>query len=189
MTLFCTVEPAVEPVTPAEAKAHLRIDGTADDDLLSGLIRAARQEVEQATGMALIEQNWRLALDRWPVHGTAMLKIHPLRAVQSVTLYGSEGEASVLAPDAYQVDALSRPARIHFAAISPALRMMNGVEIDFSAGYGESGADVPDLLKRAILLLVVHWYDFRAGFGPADQPVSYPAGYDRLIAGYRAGRL
>ena len=66
---------------------------------------------------------------------------------------------------------------------------MNGVEIDFTAGFGEAGADVPDLLKRAILLLVGHWYEFRAGFGPADQPVSYPAGYERLIAFYRAGRL
>jgi uncharacterized phiE125 gp8 family phage protein len=66
---------------------------------------------------------------------------------------------------------------------------MNGVEIDFSAGFGEAGADVPDLLKRAILLLVAHWFEFRAGFGPADQPASYPAGYERLIAGYRAGRL
>jgi len=48
---------------------------------------------------------------------------------------------------------------------------------------------VPDLLKRAILLLVAHWYEFRSGFGPDDQPASFPPGYERLIAGYRAGRL
>jgi uncharacterized phiE125 gp8 family phage protein len=189
MTLFRTVDPPVEPVTLADAKAHLRLDGTADDDFLTGLIRAARQEVEQATGVALIEQSWRLVLDCWPGDGTVLLKVHPLRAVLSVTLYGSEGEASVLAPENYQVDALSRPARIHFETAPPALRAMNGIEIDFSAGFGEAGTDVPDLLKRAILLLVAHWYEFRTGFGPADQPVSYPAGYDRLVAGYRAGRL
>jgi uncharacterized phiE125 gp8 family phage protein len=189
MTLFRTVEPATEPVTLAEAKAHLRLDSTADDNLLTGLIRAARQEVEQATGTALLEQSWRLALDCWPGNGTALLKVYPLREVLSVTLYGSEGEASMLAPENYQVDALSRPARIHFDTAPPALRAMNGVEIDFSAGFGEAGADVPDLLKRAMLLLVTHWYEFRAGFGPAEQPVSYPAGYERLVAGYRAGRL
>ena len=32
---------------------------------------------------------------------------------------------------------------------------------------GESGADVPDGLKRAVTLLASHWFDFRAGFGPA----------------------
>jgi uncharacterized phiE125 gp8 family phage protein len=189
MTLFRTVDPDVEPVTLAEAKAYLRLDGTADDDLLTGLIRAARQEVEQATGTALLEQSWRLLLDCWPKSDTALLKVHPLRAVLSVTLYGSEGEVSVLAAESYQVDALSRPARIHFETAPLALRAMNGVEIDFSAGFGEAGADVPDLLKRAILLLVAHWYDFRAGFGPSDQPVSYPVGYERLISSYRAGRL
>ena len=189
MTLFRTVEPTIEPVTLAEARAHLRLDGTADDDLLTNLIRAARQEVEQATRVALLEQSWRLALDCWPRNGTALLKIHPLREVLSVTLYGSEGEVSVLAPTNYQVDALSRPGRIHFDTAPPALRAMNGIEIDFSAGFGEAGAEVPDLLKRAMLLLVAHWYEFRTGFGPADQPVSYPAGYERLIAGYRAGRL
>ena len=31
---------------------------------------------------------------------------------------------------------------------------MNGIEIDFSAGFGEAGTDVPDLLNRAILVLV-----------------------------------
>jgi uncharacterized phiE125 gp8 family phage protein len=189
MTLFRTVEPTIEPVTLAEAKTHLRIDGTTDDDLLNGLIRAARQEVEQTTGTALLEQSWRLVLDRWPTSDTVLLRVYPLRAVLSVTLYGSEGEASLLAPEAYQTDMLSRPARIHLVAPPLALRAMNGVEIDFTAGFGEVGADVPDLLKRAVLLLVAHWYEFRAGFGPDDQPVSYPPGYDRLIAGYRAGRL
>jgi uncharacterized phiE125 gp8 family phage protein len=189
MTLFRTVDPTIEPVTLTEAKAYLRLDGTADEDLLTGLIRAARQEVEQATGTALLEQGWRLVLDCWPKNGTALLRVHPLREVLSVTLYGSEGEASVLVPENYQVDALSRPARVHFETAPPALRAMNGVEIDFTAGFGEAGADVPDLLKRAILLLVAHWYEFRAGFGPSDQPVSYPVGYERLISSCRAGRL
>jgi uncharacterized phiE125 gp8 family phage protein len=63
MTLIRTVEPAAEPVTLAEAKAHLRLADSSEDDLLTGLIRAARQDVERATGMALIDQHWRLVLD------------------------------------------------------------------------------------------------------------------------------
>ena len=42
MTLIRTVEPAAEPVTLADVKAHLRLDTDADDTLLSGLIAAAR---------------------------------------------------------------------------------------------------------------------------------------------------
>ncbi|QDC03016.1 head-tail connector protein [Mesorhizobium sp. 8] len=189
MTLIRTVDPVAEPVTLAEAKAHLRIDHTDDDELLAGLVRAARQEVERSTGMALLLQSWRLVLDDLPESGCALVRIHPLREVQSVTAFGSEGEGAVVDPATYQVDAVSRPARIHFNASVAPLRAMNGLEIDFTAGFGEAGTDVPDPLKRAILLLVAHWYEFRAGYGPADQPVSYPAGFDRIVAGYRAGRL
>lgn len=189
MTLVRTVAPEAEPVTVAEVKAHLRIAHASEDELLAGLIRAAREDVERATGLALIEQGWRLVLDRWPQGGTATLLRQPVREVISVTAYGSEGEAWRVGTSTYQTDTLSRPARVHFGETPEPLRTLNGVEIDFTAGFGEAGTDVPDTLKRAILLLVAHWYEFRASFGPDDQPVSYPPGYERLIAGWRARRL
>lgn len=189
MTLIRTVDPSAEPVTLAEVKAHLRLDHASEDDLLSGLIRAARDDLERATGMALLDQAWRLVLDQWPRNGCAAVMPHPIREILSVTVYGAEGEASLVDPANYQVDTLSRPARIRFTEAPKPLRAMNGVEIDFTAGFGEAGTDVPDLLRRAILVLVAHWYEFRTDFGPSDQPVSYPAGYDRMIAGYRARRL
>lgn len=189
MTLFRTVEPAAEPVTLADAKAHLRIAHDSEDALLQGLIRAAREDLERATGIALLDQSWRLALDRWPSQGCVLLNVHPVRAVLSVTAYGTEGEASLIDPAAYQLDTLSRPARLHFDARPEPLRVFNGIEIDFTAGYGEAGTDVPDLLKRAILLLVGHWHEFRAHFEPAEQPVSYPAAYERIVSAYRSRRL
>ena len=167
MTLYRTVEPAVEPVTLVEAKAQLRIAHDSEDALLEGLIRAARSEVEAQAGIALTEQSWRLALDEWPPSGIVRLRRHPVREVLSVTVYGREGEAAIVDPG----------------------KCMNGIEIDFAAGFGEAGTDVPDMLKRAIMMLVAHWYEFRGSFRAKDQPVSFPAGFDRMLAGYRAGRL
>ena len=181
MTLIRTAGPSAEPVTLADVKAHLRLDHSSEDELLAGLIRAAREEVERTTGMAL--------LDRWPRDGCAVLAIHPVREILLVTAFGTEGEASLLDPADYQADLVSRPARIHFATPAQPLRAMNGIEVDFTAGFGEAGTDVPDLLRRAIVTLVAHWYEFRTGFGPGDQPVSYPAGYERMVASYRARRL
>ena len=48
---------------------------------------------------------------------------------------------------------------------------------------------MPDLLKRAILMLVAHWFEFRGVAGAADQPVGHPPGYDRIVAAYRRARL
>ena len=189
MTLIRTVAPAAEPVTLAEVKAHLRLSHASEDDLLNGLVRAAREDLERATGLALINQAWRLALDAWPSQGCALLALYPVREILSVTAFGSEGEASLIDPADYLLDPLSRPARLHLDKRPEPLRVFNGIEIDFSAGFGEAGTDVPDLLRRAILVLVAHWYEFRATYGAAEQPVSYPPAYDRMIAHYRARKL
>lgn len=187
MTLFRTVAPAVEPVTLSDAKKTLRLDHDGEDGLIEGLIRAAREEVETSCGLALIEQEWRLAIDRLPPMGRVLLRRHPVQTVKSVTVFGRDGEASLVDPATYRLDAGGRPVRLHFL-VSPS-HAANGVEIDFSAGFGEAGTDVPDLLKRAMLVLVAHWYEFRASYAAAEQPVSFPAGYDRLIAPWRMRRL
>ncbi|MBO6719148.1 MAG: phage head-tail connector protein [Rhizobiaceae bacterium] len=189
MTLFRTAGPDAEPVTLAHAKAELRVDHDSEDDLIEGLIRAAREEVEQTTGLAMIDQGWRLALDRIPPVRCVLIRRGPVRAITAVTAYGSDGEASVLEPSTYQLDSLSRPARMHFEVAPSDLRVFNGIEIDFTAGYGEAGTDVPDLLRRAVLMLVSHWFEFRASFGAGEQPVSLPDGYRRLLASFMARRL
>ncbi|EKF40634.1 hypothetical protein NA8A_19835 [Nitratireductor indicus C115] len=190
MTLFRMLDPAVEPVTLSEVKAHLRIDHTQEDGLIEGLIRAARQEVERATGQALIDQAWRLVLDDWPPQDTVFLRRTPVKAVLAVTLFDADGAGSVIDPATYLLDSVSLPARLHFSRrpLEPG-QALNGIEIDFSAGYGEAGTDVPDLLRRAILMLTGHWYEFRAQYGVADQPVSLPQGFQRLIDAFRMPRL
>lgn len=189
MTLFRISGPDAEPLTLPQAKAELRIDHASEDDLIGGLIRAAREEVEQATGLALIDQTWRLAADHVPASGLLRLRRGPVKEIVSVTTYGSEGEAALVDAADYQLDPLSKPARLHFSKRPGKLRAMNGIEIDFVAGFGEAGADVPDLLKRAMLMLVAHWFEFRASFGARSQPVSYTEGYRRLIAPYQPRRL
>lgn len=189
MTLFRTVDPTVEPVTLNEAKAHLRIDHASEDDLIAGLIRAAREEVEMTTGTALVHQSWRLSLDDWPKGSMLLLRRTPVREVLSVTVFDADGAGAVLDPAGYQLDANAAPARLHLRD-RPAVGLpLNGIEVDFTAGHGEAGTDVPDLLRRAVLMLVAHWFEFRAAFGAEHQPVSLPPGYRRLVQRHATARL
>jgi uncharacterized phiE125 gp8 family phage protein len=189
MTLFRTVEPAVEPVTLAEVKVNLRIDQNSDDDLLSSLIAAARGEVEARTGIALITQSWRLCLDDLPDDGGVKLFRYPVRAITAVTAYDADGAAQVIDPAGWFLDPNSRPSRLYVSGPLPALRRLNGLEIDFDAGFGEAGTDVPDSLLRAIHLLVARWYELRAAFGADSQPAMIPDGFDRLISSFEVPRI
>ena len=51
MSLVMTSGPALEPVSLAEAKAHLRLDDVAEDALLQSLIVTSRLHIEAALGL------------------------------------------------------------------------------------------------------------------------------------------
>ncbi|MGN6548287.1 MAG: head-tail connector protein [Pararhizobium sp.] len=182
MTLFRTEPPSAAPVTLAEAKAHLRVETGDEDALIASLLTAATDHVEVETGLALMSQGWRLCLDDWPRDGIVRLRRTPVRSVDTVTVYDADGVAADLDVSGAVLDGHGRPARL---CLPPALRpgrTLNGIEIDFTAGFGETSADVPETLKRAILLHVAHLYEFRGAVAPEQQPAGIPAGYDRLIA-------
>ena len=185
------MEPAVEPVSAAELRAFLRLDeGDSDAALLSGLIRAARVEVEQATGLALITQRFRLSLDGWPPGGTAAVALHPLTAVLAATLRKADGESAALPAGSCVLDPVPRPARLHFAQQPPAaLPPGHWLEVELQAGFGEAGVDVPDPLRRAVLILAAHWHEVRGPTGSEGRPGVYPAGFERLVAFYQPRRL
>ena len=189
MTMTRIAAPAAEPVTLAEAKAHLRVVDAVEDSMISSLVKAAREEVETATGLALITQDWRLYLDCWPGSGVVRLRRHPVQAVTQVTVYNAAGAPETSVPPVVNLDKASRPARFAMPDTAKAPgRAMNGIEIDFRAGFGSTGVDVPDGLKRAILLLAGHWFEHR-GAGGDGQAAGWPDGFERIIERYRLMEL
>jgi uncharacterized phiE125 gp8 family phage protein len=183
MSLQLITPPALEPVTLADAKAHLKIDTSDDDALIARLIAAARARAEWHLGRALITQGWRQWLDQWPCNGVIEIPLPPLQSVASVTVYALDDSASVLDPATYQVDAASAPARLTLrSSVSPPinLRAINAVALEFTAGYGDSASNVPAPLVEALLELVAFLYEHR-GEAPAELPLDCLA----LLAPFR----
>jgi uncharacterized phiE125 gp8 family phage protein len=189
MALFRITEPAQEPVTISEARAWLRLDHASEDGLIGELIRAARMEVENQTGRSLITQHWRMTFDRWPGRDLIHLPRGPVTSILSVTVYGAGGAPETLAPADYALDPGSDPARLLFERRPETGRRLNGVEIDYACGFGATGAAVPEFVRRAIKMLVVHFYEFRGSFRPDEQPVSHPDGFMPLLRPLKRVRL
>lgn len=181
--------PSVTAVTLAQTKAHLRIDSTAEDEFLTGLITSAVDFLEAEAGLSLIKQEWRLWYDCLTDDGVIHFPRHPVQRMTQVTWYNAEGLPIILPGSAYFLNTMTRPARLRFDRAECPAGTCNGIEIDFESGYGDTGTDVPDMIKRALLVLIAHWYEFRGVYAPVDQPVSVPELYSRLIRHYRPVRL
>lgn len=191
MALVLTSGPAVEPVTVADAKVHLRIDASAEDVLLGSLLLTSRLHIEAALGLALINQTWMLVLDRWPGDGIVEIPIAPLQAITAVRVRDTAGTPSVVAPTSYLVDIASKPPRLVWNNAAPPVpgRFANGIEIDLSVGFGANAASVPAPLKHAILMLTAHWYEHRDPVEIGSMTARIPDAVHDLIQPFRKIRL
>jgi uncharacterized phiE125 gp8 family phage protein len=177
MSLERISAPAAEPVTLAEAKAHLRVDHDDEDALIGRLIVAARERCEAITARAFIAQSWLLWCDAWPDRGQRALTIPkpPLMTLTSVTAYDRSGAATVLSSDAYIVDSAAVPGRVVFTdtALLPVnLREASAIAVAFEAGYGVDPADVPAAIRGAILNLAAHLYEARGDARPTPPDIA-----------------
>jgi len=192
MPLVLTSGPAVEPVTLAEAKAHLRVDTTAEDTLIASLIVTSRLHVEAAAGLALITQGWSYFLDVWPPGPALKLPLRPVQAITAVRLYDESAVVTTLDPASYLLDGAGSPPRLvrQGAIVWPKPgRIANGIEVAFTAGYGNAATAVPGPLRQAILLLTAHWYDHRSPIEIGHHAEPVPDMVSELLSPYRSLRL
>ena len=161
-------DPAVEPVSVSEAKAHLRVDIDDDDTYIGTLITAARQWAEAYLDRSLIYTQWEMKLDMFPweieMPRPPMSQEGTTTAVSiTYTLNESLGTAT-LSTSEYRVDRASTPgvARTNYGGSWPShLADQNSVTVTWWGGYGASGSDVPAAIRHAILMHVAYLYERR----------------------------
>lgn len=149
------IPPTGEPISLAEAKLALRVDHGAEDDLIAGHIRAARELAEAQTGLALLTRTVRETSDVWRLdaHGAQPLSLAPVSSLAAVRVGG-------VALDGVSTDG----ARLIFATPPPApIPALNGIEIDYVAGFSAAASAVPESLRQAIGLIVAALYEGRTG--------------------------
>lgn len=181
--------PVTEPLTVAELKAWSRISHDAEDSLLAGLIRAAREFVERNIGVQLITQTWQVSLAALPASGCALkIPIRPVQSVSSITYTDAAGapQALDLAGTRLLVDEWT--TELYLADINATWPSTSGaagnVAITVVAGFGDAGTAVPETLRQAMSLIAAHWYENREESTPL-QTRQIPMGAERLMSLHR----
>jgi hypothetical protein len=190
--------PATEPVSLADVKTFLRIDGTNDDAILTMLIASARRSAEEYTKRAFITQTWKLVMDRFAevdidppagyynaptpflVNGTQSIQLsrQPIQSITSVKTTNTGNAQTTVNTNVYTLDIATGRILLNEGYSWPSdLRARSSVEITFVAGYGATAA-VPDPLKQGIMQHVAASYTNKVC---AD----IPAGSKSLYDGFR----
>jgi uncharacterized phiE125 gp8 family phage protein len=192
-SLKVQTQPVVEPVSVADAKAHIRVDTNTDDTYIAALIGAAREYCETYMDETLVDSQYVMRLDAFP----AVIELPrppmsqtPARTAVSITyVTGEAGGTATLDTTAYRVDRDSVPGKIRttYAGSWPSHLLDYGsVTVTWWGGRGEDGSKVSPRVKAAILMLVGQWYERRMAADAASMS-EMPFGVKALLDSVKWG--
>lgn len=157
---------ATFPITLAEARMHLRVSSTSEDDLIEALIEAATDYAEKNTGEYFTERTATEYFDGWPLCNCGdcfELGLTPVATVTSVNMIlDGATDYSVFSAANYTTDTKGDLAKIVLkdTAEWPTLENLpNSVKVIYSVGL--AAANVPKTIKQALLLMIGFWYENR----------------------------
>lgn len=176
-----TSAPAVEPISASDAKTWLKVTSSADDTLITNLIVAARQEVENYCNIKLISQTVAEYFSAFPENrGELVLRFPLVASISSVAYVDTSGANQTFA--SYNADLSSQPARLWPNAQTewPSTKeQLKAVTITYVCGYANAAA-VPDAIKTAMYLMIARWYENRE-----DSVKMLPTAAEKLLNPYR----
>lgn len=150
--------PSSEPVTLDEARKHLRVDGTDEDEMILSWITAARQYCEAYTKRSFGVQSYRWKIECFPSDRYLVVPKSPLLAVSSITYLDVDGVSQTLSTSDYFLNIDSTPGMIyldHDAEWPSTYNQPDAVTVLFTAG------SAPSMVKTAIKMLVADFYQNR----------------------------
>ena len=162
--------PAVEPLTVAEAKLHLRVDISDDDAYIGTLITAAREWVENYLDRTLITTQLILRAAEFPTEELELARPPMATAGTAtavvITYTLADTTTATLSTALYRVDRTTTPGNvapiINGTWPSDVIEDANAVAVTYWAGYGPTSASVPATIRHAMLMLIGHWYEQRS---------------------------
>jgi len=96
-------QPALEPITLADARAHLRVTDTDEDVLIEAFISAAREYAENYCGRSFAEASYALRMEAFP---SGTIRVPPdVSAVSEITYTDAAGATVTLSSGSYSLDA------------------------------------------------------------------------------------
>lgn len=153
-------------ITLAEAKADLNIEGTDDDTYITELIKMSTTYFEKRTWTTVMQKTFTAQFRKFPCNSDGLMRLAfpPLISVTSIKYIDGDNVQQTWAGTEYDAVIDREPGYIRLAYdkdwASSVRDHPDSVEVIYVAGYATVG-DVPQTIKRTLLMLINHWYSFR----------------------------
>lgn len=190
MGLSLVTPATAEPVSLAEAKAHLRVSGSDEDGLIAGYLMAARSYAQTYTRRVFSQQTWEQTWDYdWPRdewrRPRLVLAVQPVVSITSLAYVPEGGGSTTLTAGTHYV---SRVGDDQLAVIEPAYDVtwdgvrdqLAAVTARFVAGYTR----LPEEVRMAILRTLGALYENREDVIVGTSAVELPLSASRLLDPY-----
>ena len=184
MKLLRITAPAAPLISLSEAKLQCRVDGDAEDGLISDYIAVATAYLDAKDGVlgeALVTQTWRWTLAARP-EGNLQLPLGPVQSVSQIRFVDTTGVEQTFSSTLYRL--VSGVIKLVANATWPnADDREAAFWVEFVAGYGAPTA-VPEPTRQLARLMVAEMYDHRLASGEGD----FSAVFKHLLAASRSER-
>jgi len=168
MNIQLITAPTIEPVDLMSLKLHLRLDSDAieEDEYLEGLIKTAREQVEDWTGRQIMTATWDYSIPGWPRSNFIKLPGGNLQTVTSIVWLDTDGVSTTLVVGTDYLVETNGPGIgrivLPFSVTWPSwtLYPSNPITIRYVSGWATVDL-VPYQIKAAIKMLCAKLYESR----------------------------
>jgi len=160
-----------------DMKDYLKIDNTADDVLITSLIKTATSILEKHTRRELLNKTFNMYLDFFPFYkrygnsleenfdeNTILVKRSKLQSILNIKFYNNQA-LETLDSSLYDFTRDNDYSRIYLISKNSSWPQVDSrkqsVNIEFVAGYGVDDTFVPEELKTTIKTMVAFMYENR----------------------------
>lgn len=170
-----------EPITLAEAKAHLRVVSADDDAYITGLIVAARMMVEGRTQRALVVTTESVAMSAFPP--VIELPRTPYKEVLQIAYLDDSDVWQEVDQSVYRVNTYTVPVQItldyeqSWPTVTPRAA---AIVVSYEAGYTDP-AIVPAPLKQWMLLAIGAMFENREQIAAGVEIYAIPESFMGLL--------
>lgn len=185
MTISVYTAAAVEPLALAEAREHIQVTHTDDDNYITALIKAARAVVEAYTGRALISRTVDVDFDSNESSSPLELPLGKLQSITSFVYYDSAGTSTTVTTSDYYIASTNPGRLVAQNAGWNVQRNWKALSIRYVAGYGTTAASIPDDIRHGLKIILHDLWENGASDAAMSDVYPIPRVAKLLLAPHR----